>query len=336
MKNELNILYQFDENYAPYAGISMLSLFENNKNIEKLNVYCATMNLSEKNKQLIVKNAENHNRQITFLDTSNIVDKIKSFNAGGWNNSLATWMKIFVIEELIGKIDSLLYIDCDTLVLGSLEKLCGFDFDGNAMAAVVDCIGFENLHRLNIEDNKYYYNAGIMFFNLRYFYEHDGFYDNMLKHLRKNIHRYPINDQDLLNDYFSHNIKRMNPRYNFQCIHYMYSDKDYFNVYGKYDYYTKSEIAHARKNVKIVHFVRILGNYPWDANNLHPITKRFNSWKQKSLWSDVPQVEKKRSLFFKIEILLYKCLPKGVFLRLFNYIKLMQKRIKKLKSNFHK
>ena len=28
---ELNVLYQFDNNYAPYAGISILSLFENNK-----------------------------------------------------------------------------------------------------------------------------------------------------------------------------------------------------------------------------------------------------------------------------------------------------------------
>lgn len=334
MKNELNILYQFDDNYAPYAGISMLSLFENNKNIEVLNVYCATMNLSKKNKQLIIKNAENHNRKITFLDTTKTIDKIKSFKVKGWNNSLATWMKIFVVEELIGKIDSLLYIDCDTLVLGSLEKLCDFDFENNAMAAVVDSIGFEHLHRLNIENSKYYYNAGVMFFNLKYFYEHEGFYDNMLKHLKENIHRYPVNDQDLLNDYFgnNNNIKRMNPRYNFQCIHYMYSDKVYFKVYGKYDYYTKSEIAHARKNVKIVHFLRVMGNYPWEKNNYHPLTEQFNLWKQKSLWNDIPQVDKKKTLFFKIEILLYKCIPEGMFLRLFNYIKLIEKRVKKFKS----
>ena len=34
MSNELNVLYQFDDNYAPYAGISMLSLFENNRDID--------------------------------------------------------------------------------------------------------------------------------------------------------------------------------------------------------------------------------------------------------------------------------------------------------------
>lgn len=321
MKNELNILYQFDDKYAPYAGISMLSLFENNKNIKILNVYCAAMDLSEKNKKLIIENAENYNRKIIFLDTTKTIEAMKEFNVSGWNGSLATWMKIFVIKDLIGKIDSLLYLDSDTLVLGSLDELCDFDFRNKAMAAVVDSVSFEHLHRLNIKDSKYYYNAGVMFFNLQYFYEHNGFYEKMLKHLRKNVKRYSINDQDLLNDYFSNNIKRMNPKFNFQGTHYTYPDKVYFKVYGKYDYYTKEEIRKARKNVKIVHFFRILGNYPWEKGNYHPLKKQFESWQQKSLWKDVPQIEKKRTLSFKIEILLYKLLPKRVFLILFKFVK---------------
>ena len=197
MSNELNVLYQFDDNYAPYAGISMLSLFENNRDIDELNIYCATMNVSERNKQLILENADKYKRHIIFLDTSKAIDTIKKLNAREWNNSLATWMKIFVIEELIGKISNLLYIDCDTLVLGSLRELCGFDFKGKAMAAVIDSLGFEHLDRLNIKINKYYYNAGIMFFNLDYFYTHKDFYKKMLMHLKKNIYRYQVNDQDL-------------------------------------------------------------------------------------------------------------------------------------------
>ena len=29
----MNVLYQFNEKYAPYAGVSITSLFENNKNV---------------------------------------------------------------------------------------------------------------------------------------------------------------------------------------------------------------------------------------------------------------------------------------------------------------
>ena len=321
MKKELNVLYQFDDKYAPYAGISMYSLFENNQNIESLNVYCAAMDVSDENFQLLIENAEKYNRKIVFLDTEKAIEQIKAFNVKEWNGSLATWMKIFVIEDLIGKIDSLLYIDCDTLVLGNLVELCNFDFGNKAMAAVVDAIGFEHLRRLEITENKYYFNAGIMFFNLKYFQEHGNFYEKMLEHLRKNIYRYPVNDQDLLNDYFKQNIKKMNLEYNFQGIHYIYNDGAYLKVYGKYDYYTKEEIAHAHDEVKILHFLRALGNYPWEKDNIHPLRNLFEEWKEKSLWKDVPPVNKKKTMFFKIEIILYKCLPNFIFLKLFKFMK---------------
>lgn len=321
MKNELNVLYQFDDNYAPYAGISMLSLFENNQNIESLNIYCAAMNVSEKNILLLQENSQKYNRKLIFLNTENAIEQIKAFSVKEWNGSLATWLKIFVIRDLIGKIDSLLYIDCDTLVLGSLEQLCNFDFEEHAMAAIVDAIGFEHLNRLGIVENKYYFNAGVMFFHLKYFNEHNGFYERMLEHLRKNIHRYPVNDQDLLNDYFKQNIKKMSPEYNFQGIHYIYNDKAYFSNYGKYDYYTIDEIRQARENVKIVHFLRALGNYPWEKNNVHPLRHLFESWKEKSLWKDVPAREKRKTMFFRIEIILYKCLPNTMFLKLFKFMK---------------
>ena len=35
----MNVLYQFNEKYAPYAGVSITSLFENNKNADEICVY---------------------------------------------------------------------------------------------------------------------------------------------------------------------------------------------------------------------------------------------------------------------------------------------------------
>jgi subfamily B ATP-binding cassette protein MsbA len=32
----MNVLYQFNEKYAPYAGVSITSLFENNKNADEI------------------------------------------------------------------------------------------------------------------------------------------------------------------------------------------------------------------------------------------------------------------------------------------------------------
>lgn len=38
-KKILNILYQSNDNYAPITGVSMTSLFENNKKLDEINIY---------------------------------------------------------------------------------------------------------------------------------------------------------------------------------------------------------------------------------------------------------------------------------------------------------
>lgn len=317
---ELNVLYQFDDNYAPYAGISIQSLYENNVDIEKLNVYCAAMNVSEENYKLLNETAQNYNRKLIFLDTKKSVEQIYKYSVGTWNGSLATWIKMFIIEDLIGKIDSLLYVDSDTLIVGSLKELCDFDFEGRAMACVIDSLSFESVKRLGIEEGKYYYNAGIMYFNLKYFVRNSACFSDMISHLEKNVVRYSVNDQDLLNDYFVNNIKQLSPKYNFQGIHFMYTDKVYYGAYGKYDYYTPEVIEEARNDVRIIHFFRALGDYPWAKGNYHPLDKLYHEWKAKSLWNTIEDIAVKRKLVYKVERILYKLLPKSIFLRVFKFI----------------
>lgn len=324
--SKLNILYQFDENYAPYAGISMLSLFCNNKDIDDLSVYCITMDVSDKNIEMLNLTAEKFNRKIIYLNSDRVVTNMKNINIKGWNGSLATWMKMFIIEELVGVIDNLLYIDCDTLIKGSLKELTDFDFEGNAVAAVADSIGFRHYRRLGLKKNKYYYNAGVIFFNIKYFEENKNFFNNMIDHLKKNVDRYSINDQDLLNDYFDGNIKTLSPRYNFQGIHCMYRDDVYYKVYAKNEvYYDRNDINYARQNPGIVHFFRALGDYPWEPGNLHPVKEEFEKWKSRSLWKDYKVSRKKRTMFFRIERILYIVLPKQMFLRLFKFMKSVTK-----------
>lgn len=320
MEKELNILYQFDNHYAPYAGVSMLSLFEENKGIENLNVYCGAMEVNGQNIALFQEMAARYSRTVTFLDVTKAMQDMRQINLGEWNGSLATWLKIFVVGELIGKMDSILYIDSDTLIEGNLEGLCNFDFDGKAMACTVDSLGFEHIGRLHLAKDKYYYNAGVIFFNLAYFEKNREVYSGMLCHLRKNVKRYLVNEQDLLNDYFCGKIQKLSPEYNFQGIHCMYSDKAYFKVYRKYDYYSKEKINEARKNIKILHFFRMLGDYPWVEGNYHPVRKEFRRWKEISPWGGVPEIRKKRSAVFRIERILYRLLPETAFLRLFRFV----------------
>ena len=65
---KLDILYLTDNNYATFAGVSITSLFMNNKNIDKITVYLIDDNISDENKKLFCQLAHDFNREIIFLD----------------------------------------------------------------------------------------------------------------------------------------------------------------------------------------------------------------------------------------------------------------------------
>ncbi len=310
--NSINVLYQFDNKYAPYAGISITSLIENNSGAA-ITVYCAASKIIPKNINKINSLIKGSGNQVIWLDTSEAEKSIKKLGCDSWNNSFATWLKVFILEQIPESVERLLYIDCDTLVLGEIEELFGYDISNKAVGAVMDCLAQFECGRLNITE---YYNAGVTLYNLKHMREH-GMIKGMIKHLEKHVGQYRVNDQDLLNDYFHGNIYMLPLKYNVQGFLYMYEAKNYRSVYKAEQYYSVEEIEDAKKHPAIMHFFRILGDYPWEKQNMHACSADFHEWLNRSLWADVKDLEKKRSIIFSIEKFLYKLLPQKIFLCLF-------------------
>ncbi|MBO4904692.1 MAG: glycosyltransferase family 8 protein [Lachnospiraceae bacterium] len=311
----INVLYQFDDNYAPYAGVSILSLLEHNKG-EELTVYCAAMDVSAHNTERINEQIVRYGQKVIWIDTSYAVEMIESLNVGKWNGSYATWIKMFVIHRLEDDIDRLLYLDCDTIVEGNLSGINSIDLGACPLACAYDSVSQNIAGKIGTEA---YYNAGVILFNVRKWKE-EGFFEKMFEHLKANVNSYPDNEQRLINDYFRSRIMLLPVNYNMQCTHLAYSDGSYFAVYKKKPYYSPKEIEEARKNPVVYHFFRFLGDYPWEENNLHPMRDMYFHWKERSLWSDDLLKKNHKSSIFTIEKTLYRILPQRVFLRIFKLV----------------
>lgn len=65
----LNVLYQFNEKYTPYAGISMVSLMENNKIIDEITIYVMGENLTPHSQEKLTRQVQQYGYQIHFIDT---------------------------------------------------------------------------------------------------------------------------------------------------------------------------------------------------------------------------------------------------------------------------
>ena len=66
---ELYVLYEFSDLYAPYAGVSILSLLENNMDIDTIEIYVLDDGIGKVNKEKIRIIIEEYNRKIIFIET---------------------------------------------------------------------------------------------------------------------------------------------------------------------------------------------------------------------------------------------------------------------------
>lgn len=319
---KLDILYGCDSNYAPYTGVSMLSLFESNKDVEEITVYLAAMNFSAENLEKFTLLARQYNRNLIILDTAAAQKKMKTYQCKGWNGSLATWLRFFVLDQIPDDVEKLLWLDSDTIVMNGLSELAELQMGQSPVAAVCDSVCFWERFRLGITEEEPYFNAGVILFNLPYWKEHQTL-NSMMVYLPQYIKHYTANDQDLLNDYFRGRILKLPQIYNVQGFQIAYSVKDYFSVYHWKEsaYYTPEQVEAALRKPRIIHFFRFLGDYPWQqGNNYHPVRPLYLEWQTKSPWKDHTGAPARTDRVFEVEKFLYKVLPKRAFLHIFAWV----------------
>lgn len=319
---ELNILYACDENYAPYTGVSMTSLLENNRQADSLTIYLAPMGFSEKTLEKVMDLVHRYGRNLYILDTQRAEQSIKKYHCGTWNGSTATWLRFFVLEQIPAEVTRLLWLDSDTVVCGDLRELATLDMQGCAIGAVCDSLCLYDRKRLGIPSGQTYYNAGVLLFDLEQ-WRPGNLQKKMMAHLAENIDRYELNDQDLLNDFFRNKLLRLPQKFNLQGLHLAYTPQQYLSVYRWEEgaFYSADEIQAAAEKPAVVHFLRFLGDYPWEGGqNLHPAKSVYESWKKQSPWADDQEEPRKKSFVFTVEKILYRLLPRGCFLHLFALI----------------
>lgn len=313
MSKILNVLYQSDNNYAPIMGVSMTSLFENNKDIDEINVYILDDKISEGNLAKIMRLCEQYNRKLNILDTESIVEMLKELNVTTWHGGYSTWLKLFIVEKLALPTDSVLYIDCDTLIIGSLAPLCDFEFNGNVAAMTYDCMLNEYKKVIGIMLDEKYHNAGVILFNQKAWIENKC-EEEVTAHIKNN--RYFLNEQDVLNVLYRKRIMHLDCRYNFFSYYLLYGISGTLKIFelNEQNFLSAAEINEAAQSPVIHHMIGAPTGRPWEKNNRHPLNTLFDKYLELSPWHDFEKVINDRGLVFKIQGILYRILPRGLYI----------------------
>lgn len=315
---KIDVLYQFNEKYAPYAGVSITSLLENNTGFEQIRFFVLGENLSGDSVDRLRKLIEEHKREVRFIDSSALMESMKKWGMPPYRGSYAANLRLFLPYLLEEDIDEVLYLDADTIVQGNLEELiiAAKSVGEYALYMALDSLGMEHKYEIGLQKGEKYFNSGVILFRLSR-WKQLSLSDKIVQHVKQIRANYPAPDQDLLNVVCRGEIGELPPEFNYQPVHVAFSDDSYCKIYSENDYYTKEQLQEARKAPCIYHFFRFMGEFPWDKGNRHPDGKLFDLYLKHSPWKDYEKKKAHLSMVFRVEKIMYILMPGALYLRIF-------------------
>ena len=251
MSEKFHIAYITDDNYAMPTAVSIVSLLENKAANISYVVHLILDNVSDQNKDRF-KEISYPNCEIDIIDADSSAYQEFQKNKVNLHVSKSALLK-FNLPEIFSDIDTLLYIDGDTLIIQDISELFKIDLS-KYYAGVVD-----NFEALMFSTLSRYFNNGVMLLNLKKMRA-----DNMTTKLidyRKNGLNYFM-DQDAFNIVFNEEVLFLSSKYNFRVPKFLETDFEEFNEeFCDNKYIDENECL---MDQKILHAVRQLK--PWKYN----------------------------------------------------------------------
>ena len=203
---KFNIAYAPDDKYINQTIVSMVSAVENNKEHE-IEFIIIHSKLSDNS---IKKLQDVPNCKLRLLQVDESI--FTSLPLSHWV-TVQAWFRI-KLPDMCQDLDKILYLDCDTLVLGDLSELFSIDLSDKYLAGVKDVWGVNKYcARLDMKSGVYV-NSGMLLFNAEYCRK-EGFFDKIVDFANNNAKIIEFCDQDSINKIADENKIVLHPKFNF-------------------------------------------------------------------------------------------------------------------------
>lgn len=268
-----HIVFTIDENFVRFCAVTMASVLASDKAAD-LTFHIVTDGLGEESRRILSTLAEKQGASVRFYEVS--PEDTQKF-AVRWEKhrmSSAAFYRCLLGDILPMNISKVLYLDCDLLVLGSLDELWNTELDGYALGAVPDdwTPNLRHFEQLGYDAARWHYiNSGVLLINLDYWRGH-----RLAERFEETYRRQPRNilhDQDLIN-YLLHEQCRPLPfRWNVQEGFYRPRKEQQDETF-------RETILHP----SILHYSSIK---PWQYKCMHPLRHLYFTYQDLTPWKGV-------------------------------------------------
>lgn len=229
--NVYNIACCTDDNYVQHSMAMLCSLFENNKKYS-FAIHILGNNISNKNKSELESLIFRYKHWVKFYPVDET--KLEGVQFRKKNPLTKAAYYRLLLSSILHDIDTVLYLDCDLIVLGDVKELFDIDLTNYALAACLEAMPTNNTHRiqLNLTVGANCFCSGVMLVNLKYWRKNDV--EKKLVFFATHKKREPVylHDQDVLNYAFNQKWFILSPKWNRAS----YASNLRFSHYKKIDY----------------------------------------------------------------------------------------------------
>lgn len=310
--NVAYIVYASDDKFAEILGVSLVSLYENSRDMEDIVVYVLDSGIKEDNREKLQFISQNYKRhEIILIPAKNISEKL-SMNVAVDRGSLSQYARLFVSSDLPMELGRVLYLDCDIIVKQSVRELWNLDLKGNTIGALMDA--FSKCYRRNIDlqANDIMFNSGVMLIDLERWKKNE-IEKKVLDFIALKCGVIQQGDQGALNAVLSYDTYCFDPRFNSVTIFYDFTYEEMM-IYRKPPvFYSKGQVKEATEHPVIIHFTTsFLSNRAWVKGCAHRYVNEWLKYKNMSPWKDAPLWEDDRPAWKRLGVKVYKGLPSNV------------------------
>lgn len=310
----MTIVYASDENYAGLTAISAVSALKHNPGAR---VVLLGYNLGEKAKDLVRSRVEARGGEFKYADVSGALEELKDKGYTGYT-SYATYARVF-IPGLLKDEKRVIYLDCDTLVNGSLRELWETDMQGKPLAMGMDCVPWAYKKAINHPLELPYYNAGVMMIDLETWREHRCT-ERFLEELAHPHGPNPLGDQDIFVRLFPDETKVLHPKWNFMSQFFLFSYRGWVRVSRGSVHISENDYANAKCDPRVFHFSGGTLGRPWYTSSRHPIRGKYRLAAKEAELPDIAEQVQPMLMCYKVQYLLHLLLTQAAFDTVCNWL----------------
>ena len=318
----MKVVYSSSDIYSEIAGISIVSLLENNKNEDEIVIYIIDNGITPRNKERLESIVQRYGRTLFFLESVDIEKMAGTkINVGRWH--ISTFYRLLLGSILPEDVERVMYIDCDMIITKSLHDVWNMDMQGKYAMGADDCRGKAYRTNIGLEEEHIYINNGFLLIDLKAWRENniEQLYLDFINKYNGDI---TYMDQGVLNGVLGSldRVGLLPIEYNAQTVLYDFTYEQIGTYRRPLWAYSKEEYTKGIQEPVIVHFTScfISGTRPWNEKNSHPYRKQFLEYRNMTPWSNEPLWKDDRKTAKKLMTFVCNIVPLPIVLAVFSVL----------------